>query len=273
MLKKIIFIISICICFFSTNAQTTTVEETDSSNTVPYDDATLDQAVEKADENSVGLSDDVLGDTLVHFNDFEMPKDSIINWKAQKKYAWSRNIDSLLKDKQIKNQKNFNSAAENTSNGLSMLDRFFSSPFLKVLLWLIAFSLVAFVLYKLFLSKGIFRFATKKQTKETPEEAVDNINESDFEKLFQKAYAAGDLRMGMRYLFLRVLQKLNEKDLIYFTVDKTNGNYLKELPLAKRNDFASLALYYEYIWYGNVVVEKETFSTIEIKVNEFINKL
>jgi Domain of unknown function (DUF4129) len=97
--------------------------------------------------------------------------------------------------------------------------------------------------------------------------------ESNFENLQSKAYDAGDMRMAMRYLFLKTLQKLNDRELIRFAVDKTNTAYARELPQAKRNEFASLALYYEYIWYGNIAVQKETFDGIENKFNEFLNRI
>jgi Domain of unknown function (DUF4129) len=81
------------------------------------------------------------------------------------------------------------------------------------------------------------------------------------------------MRLAMRYLFLKTLQKLNERELINFAADKTNSQYAREIPAAKRNEFANLALYYEYIWYGNVGVQKETFDGIKTKFDTFLNKI
>jgi hypothetical protein len=267
MCKKIITIFLLVCCFLTSKAQAQ-VEDTDS--TIISND--LMEEVEEYND-SFSFSKEVLGDTMVYFRTFEIDKDSISSWKNNKKYAWHKNIDSLLKDKQKHEQKSTSESSSSMNNGFSMLDRFFNSPLLKILLWLLAGCFVAFILYKLFLSKGLFGKATKKTTKETELAEVENISDNDFDKLLRKAYTAGDLRLAMRYLFLKLLQKLNDKELIHFASDKTNSNYAKELPVAKRNEFASLALYYEYIWYGNTAVQNDMFDKIEIKFNDFLKKV
>ncbi len=265
--KKIIAIFLLVCCFVTSKAQTQ-VEDTDS--TILSNNLT--EEVEDYND-SFSFSKEVLGDTMVYFRTFEIDKDSISSWKNNKKYAWHKNIDSLLKDKQKHEQKSTSEGSSSMNNGFSMLDRFFNSPLLKIFLWLLAGIFVAFILYKLFLSKGLFGTSTKSNFKETAQQEIENIRDNDFDKLLRKAYVAGDLRLAMRYLFLKLLQKLNDKELIHFAADKTNSNYTRELPLARRNEFAALALYYEYIWYGNTTVQKDMFDTIEIKFNDFLKKI
>lgn len=228
------------------------------------------------DYNST-FAEDVLGDTTVNFREIFISADSLKRWKENKRYAWINNIDSLLKDKQRKEDEQMEDTmrkGKNLTDGISAFDRILSSGILKMIMWLIAGSVVVFIIYNLFLSKGIFGSAGKKaKNVEVEQEEIDNNMESDFDALQRKAYAAGDLRMAMRYLFLKTLQKLNDRELIRFAVDKTNTAYTRELPQAKRNEFASLALYYEYIWYGNIAVQKQTFDGIENKFNEFLNRI
>jgi hypothetical protein len=282
--KKILILIITIVCAIQLQAQNSSYDDVPSSDTVFRSNDETEPPVYNEDDTELDTKDynstfaeDVLGDTTVYFRDLIISQDSLQSWKRNKKYAWINNIDSLLKDKQQKEDEESQKAmrkGRDLSDGLSGFERFLNSGFLQLLLWIIGGSVVAFIIYRLFLSKGLFGTAGKKAKNVVEEqEEIDNNMESDFESLQRKAYAAGDLRVAMRYLFLKTLQKLNDKEMIRFAADKTNSAYARELPQAKRNEFASLALYYEYIWYGNIAVQKETFDGIENKFNEFLKRI
>jgi hypothetical protein len=284
MRKKIVLFIITSLCVAQLQAQSNSYDDTPASDTVfrSHDDVEApvsiveDNVITTKDYTST-FADDVLGDTTVYFRDLIISQDSLESWKGNKKYAWINNIDSLLKDKQQKEDEQAQNAmrkGKDLSDGLSGFERFLNSGFLQLLLWVIGGSVVAFIIYRLFLSQGIFGTAGKKAKNVVEEqEEIDNNMESDFDSLQRKAYAAGDLRVAMRYMFLKTLQKLDDRELIRFAADKTNSAYARELPQAKRNEFSSLALYYEYIWYGNIAVQKETFDGIENKFNEFLKRI
>jgi hypothetical protein len=281
--KKIVFFIVSIFCVAQLKAQSNSYDDTPASDTVfrMHDDVEDPTIVEEnvitTKDYTSTFAEDVIQDTTVNFRDLIISPDSLKSWKENKRYAWINNIDSLLRDKQQKEDEqdeNNMRKGRDLSDGLSGFERFLNSGFLQLLLWVIGGSVVAFIIYRLFLSKGIFGTGGKKAKKVVEEaEEIDNNMESDFENLQRRAYAAGDLRVAMRYMFLKTLQKLNDKDLIRFGADKTNSAYARELPQAKRNEFASLALYYEYIWYGNIAVHKETFDGIENKFNEFLKRI
>ncbi len=282
--KKVILFFLIHFCAAELQAQNNSFDDTPATDTVFRNDDDVEAPIIYDDNNELETKDynstfaeDVLGDTTVYFRDLITSPDSLKSWRENKKYAWINNIDSLLRDKQQKEDEeaqNDMRKGRNLSDGLSGFERFLNSGFLQLLLWIIGGGVVAFIIYRLFLSKGLFGTAGKKVKNVIEEqEEIDNNMESDFESMQRKAYAAGDLRVAMRYMFLKTLQKLNDKELIRFAADKTNSAYTRELPQAKRNEFASLALYYEYIWYGNIAVKKETFDGIENKFNEFLKRI
>lgn len=241
-----------------------------------YSDTTVlsaDSLIENAGrspEDSSAFAREVLGDTGVTFRQFVLNRDSLNTWKNKKEYSWIKDLDSLLHDQQDRAKKRDKPVKFESP---SVLENLFSSGGLQVILWIIAFSVVGFIIYRLFLSKGIFGSASAKAAKEVEEEEEENIADKDFNYYLNKAYAEGDLRASTRYLFLMTLQKLDQKELIRFGADKTNSAYMYELPQAKRNDFASLSLYYEYIWYGKASLQKETFDMIRIRFNDFLNKI
>jgi hypothetical protein len=277
MFKKIVFIVTLLGLYVVSFAQDNGYVQEDSNSIIENVIAEPPAADEEEIKQHNGdFGAEVLGDTSIYFNDFNLSEDSIMHWKKDKKYAWIKNLDSLLRERENKVKKQtqeISRQGNNLSEGLSATERFFNSTFLKIILWALAACFVAFIIFRLFLSKGIFGKASKKVIAEVVQEEDDHNMDNDFHQLYKKAYAAGDIRLAMRYLFLKTLQTLNEKDLIRFALDKTNSIYVSELPLAKRNDFAGLALYYEYIWYGNFAVEKDAFDKIENKYNEFLNKV
>lgn len=292
--KKIILLFMLNIYFVQLHAQNTIEEGTETITVEPASDTvfrnddnieppvfdntdnTEEDVITTKDYNAT-FAEDVLGDTTVNFRDIFISPDSLNSWKANKKYAWINSLDSLLKEKQRKEDEQMEDTikkSKNITDGISAFDRILSSGILKIILWIIAGCVILFIIQNLFLSKGIFTSGGKKAKNVVAEqEEIDNNMESDFESLQRKAYATGDLRMAMRYLFLKTLQKLNDRELIRFAADKTNSAYARELPQAKRNEFASLALYYEYIWYGNITVQKGTFDGIENKFNEFLKRI
>lgn len=225
--------------------------------------------MDPSDSASGDFAKEVLGDTSVTFRQFVINRDSLLAWKNQKDFSWIKNLDSLLHEQQNKS----NRSQPMEVRTPSLMERFFSSAALRFVLWIIAACVVGFIIYRLFLSKGIFGRASAKAAKETDEEEAENIADKDFNYFLNKAYGEGDLRTSTRYLFLMTLQKLDQKELIRYGADKTNSVYMYELPPAKRNDFASLSLYYEYIWYGKAPLQKETFDMIRVRFNDFLNKI
>ena len=223
------------------------------------------------DSAAKDFPENISGDTLANFRSLELNKDSIDLWKNKKQYAWIKTLDSLLRQEQRKSSKQPDISMPKVKS--SALERFFQSAFLEYLFWFLAGGFVLFVIFKLFMSKGMFRRTTKAATSVAPEETVSMESGKDYRTLSRASAAAGDFRMATRYLFLLALQQLHEKELIAFAPDKTNSMYLQELPGSRRNGFARISLYYEYAWYGHAPLTTETFVGIEISFNAFLNTI
>jgi hypothetical protein len=248
---------------------------------------------EDQEDSSTALSADIKGDTLLSYRPMADMRDTVNEWKRREAFAYINNLDSILraaqKEQDERATRSANSSREKDGKlkrtdeeerrltvreGSSSPNGMFNSGIFQGIMWTLAGLFIAFVLYNLILSKGIFKKSTAvKSTEETVSEEPENIAEGDYDRLLRQAYLLGDLRMAARYLFLKTLQKLHEKELIVFSQDKTNSDYVYELPEAKRNAFSSLALYYEYIWYGNMPISKEDFNKVESKFNQFLNGL
>lgn len=196
---------------------------------------------------------------------FSRNKDSVVKWKKNKKYSQIRNTDSLLHEQQ-------KLKLRPVTNTPSFAAGLFNSAFFKIILWLIVAAFVGFIVYRLFITNGIFKKEHIESLKEETDEQENSMTKN-YDGLLKNAYSNNNFRMAMRYLFLQTLQRLHARELIIFAAEKTNSAYVNELPSVKRNEFASLTLYYEYTWYGNVAVEKETYDIVAKKFNDFINKI
>ncbi len=216
-------------------------------------------------------SEQELYDTILKIYPIEISPDTVAHWKSKKEFAYVKNLDSLLeasqKKEKVKNRDN--SGGPN----LSLLGKIFNSAFLKTLLWMMACIFVAVVLYQLFKNKGLFAARVVKSVEEETPSIPENILEQDFESLIQKAKKEEDYRLATRYQFLKTLQKLKEKELIEFSVEKTNGLYVREIPEKWRNDFAGLILTYEYVWYGKFNLKLQQYELLQQKYISFNQKV
>lgn len=209
-------------------------------------------------------------DTTIYFHQLTISPDSVNKWKAQKAFAYAKNLDSLLNAKQ-----NENVTVQRGPSGPSWFDRLFNSLGTKVFFWILAIAFVVFILYKLFLTQGVFSKVVKTNTLAAPKKPEEKItNDSDFDGLIQKALAGNDYRLAVRYQYLKTLYRLAQKAFIVMAVDKTNYQYVREISNAQlRNEFASLTLSYEYVWYGEFAIEENIYQKIAAGFSTFNPKV
>ncbi|MGO4911068.1 DUF4129 domain-containing protein [Leeuwenhoekiella sp. W20_SRS_FM14] len=88
---------------------------------------------------------------------------------------------------------------------------------------------------------------------------TQNIQELIDDALLQKNY-----QLAVRYYYLLLLQKLANKDIIDWQVQKTNADYVYEIKNNElRIEFTKLTRIYDFIWYGNFEVSESAFSKAE----------
>jgi hypothetical protein len=235
------------------------------SNEFEYKDTSVLAGNEVAQADSENAASQT--DTILYKRSIIISRDTIDSWKNDKKFVYMGYLDSLLKAK-VEEEK----AAVPPSP--SFLQMILSSGLMQVIFWLIAIGVVVLVLYKLFLSKGnfIFKRNTSSDTVKEIAEEQPIRDVSDYDALIQQSYKLEDYRMAVRYLFLKTLRLLIDKQLLQHSVDKTNFQYVQEIAADKRNEFASLVLNYEYVWYGNLLITREQYTQVEKKFTSFNNR-
>jgi hypothetical protein len=102
----------------------------------------------------------------------------------------------------------------------------------------------------------------------------ENIHEMDFEKLIQESINQQNFRKAIRLVFLYSLKLLADRQLILWELGKTNHDYVGELQRSElKTGLNELSYYFDYAWYGNFNVNRDTFEKVQQTFQDFRNKL
>lgn len=109
--------------------------------------------------------------------------------------------------------------------------------------------------------RGLF-FSPKKK-RPAPDEAVEHIENIDFDRLIAVSLERRDYRTAVRLLYNKALKELSARGLIQWKIDRTNNDYLSELAASPlRREFTELTRIFEYIWYGNFELPADAFTAV-----------
>ena len=200
-------------------------------------------------------------DTLIRELRF-IAQDSVQVVNSDKGFYYRRYMDSLLRATQIKVQK------PRRSVNLSGSD-FFSSIF-GIFFWIIAIGLFCFLVYRLFLSNSSFLSRRNRRNVTSDLTVAQEEDTNDPDTLLRNAIKSGNFRLAVRYLYLQSLHRLSERKFIEINSNKTNYEYVTEMRKHRfANEFASLTLQYEYVWYGEYPVDERLFEQIQNGFTQF----
>ena len=229
---------------------------------------------EIASDDEIKMMDDeaeevLLTDTILTIRSISIPDDTIRQWKNKKEYGYIKKLDSLLKIPPEKETPPDNFRFPSAS----LLDAIFNGTLFKLILWLLTAFFVVAVLFQFFKNKGLFKRQFTKVVEAEDLPAEEDKLDKNFDDLIHQNHKLGDYRMALRYQFLKTLQLLRDHNHVEYAADKTNSQYARELPAHWRNDFAKLILNYEYVWYGNFIINKEQYEPLQALYITFQKKI
>ena len=227
--------------------------------------------VEKKSIGSGKIIKKVFSDTSSQVNPYSLISDSAEALKNTTDFAYAKNLDSILKLL----QKEELSEGKTVRRKSSWLELFFISPVTKIFFWIIGCLFIGFILHRLFFTEGFFQRQTLQTNVTVLKEEEEHLSASaDYSKLIIQAIANKNYRLAVRYHYLQTLQKLSAKEIILFTADKTNYQYVTELfNKPYKNEFVRLTKAYEYAWYGGFVTDETMYNTIENNFKNFNDHL
>lgn len=163
------------------------------------------------------------------------------------------------------------------AKAIEAIIRFFGSPAGRALVWMFFFSILGYVIYKVFL-KGKLGRGQKKLPDDEEEEiaavVAEDLFTTNWEEQLEKAIRENNLRLAVRFGYMRLLQLLQEKQLIQYRSDKTNYDYYHELGETEiKTPFRQLSRQYEFAWYGDYAVAPQVFEAYINTFNQLKSRL
>lgn len=148
---------------------------------------------------------------------------------------------------------------------------------LEILMRIIAVLIILFVVYmivKIIINKeGGWIFSASAKKIIITQSTEENIHSIDFKVIINKALHDKNYRLAVRYYYMWLLKSLTDKGEIEWDIEKTNGDYCKEIKSESlKQDFQFLSYVYEYSWYGEFEISDADFSKTETAFLKLISK-
>jgi len=244
---------------------------------------TTDSPIASVEEDSINNDYENVADTLIIKTVFDSADDSILKWKHSREFGYMAYLDSLLRKKTglridtvsidngtVNKRRAITDSATRTNS-----NKFLNSFPVKIFFWTIAIFFVGFILYKLFITGGLFAKGNVKADDEHANKEPETLNEySEYNVLIHESELKNDFNLSIRYLYLQSLKRLADSGLIIFSPDKTNNLYVQELAgRSYQQGFAFLTLNYEYVWYGRFTIDMTQYQKLKEKFILFNKKV
>lgn len=227
-------------------------------------DARAEEIVEVQNLDSVDVRDRFISKRTPEKVDFRIPsEDKIREFKKQKEFDYTEEPPKLnLLQRILNNIMHFFSRTVgklSTSNALMY-------PVIIILVLLLLF-----IIFKL-LKINPKRLLGKKKLQSIDDINIEseNVHEMNFTELINKAIEAENYRLAVRYLYLKNLKKLSDKEYVVWSPNKTNTNYVQELKDENlKKNFFRTSLIFDYVWYGEMILDKNAFKIAKDELETF----
>lgn len=142
-----------------------------------------------------------------------------------------------------------------------------SSNQFKLFAWFSIVIVVIVLAYYFAKANGIFLFTGKgKKISPATEQDVctEDIFSIDYLAEIKKAEASSNYKLAIRFHFLQLLVKLHQAQIIHYTKEQTNADYLQYLTNKPQFvQFKTAANLYEHVWYGNKLITADAYAHLK----------
>lgn len=163
-------------------------------------------------------------------------------------------------------------------NFLDWLDRLFGRTASKVLTRelftsLFVILLVAVIVTIILRTQNVswrILFGKKKVDTDEAEFYSEDVNNMDFESLIAESIKNKNYRLAIRFLYLKNLKSLSDREIIVWNPNKTNYSYQYEIKNDRiRSEFIDTTRIFDFVWYGEFILDEQSFGSAHNMFNEF----
>ncbi len=222
------------------------------------------------DSHAEALVDTTATETLPELPDTitfrQVPDTTVKNLQSKKVFGYANDPAYWMKEKPKVQQDSF----------FDKLFRALASGVVRWLFFILLFSILAFVIYRIAVVNKLYLFYKPKSLKKEAggEVMEETIWGDDIDKSIREAVVDKNFRLATRLMYLKGLQQLQEKKLISYNADATNWEYVQQLAKhASANSFRKITRAYEYAWYGEFDITEEQFAQINPLFQQFYSEV
>jgi hypothetical protein len=244
-------------------------------DSLPQNDTATKAAIHLADNEEDENDND---DTLYFLRKEDVNSifdSSVFKWRAVPDsitQGLKNNADFWYADKDIQEKKEQQQSASWADDFFIWLAKILRNKSFRTFLWiLIIVIFAAAVLW--FLSKNQMNIwgASKGPAiarAQKQEGDIEDIFTADLKAEIEKAEQNNDYRLAIRFHYLHLLKMFSQRQLIKYTPDATNMEYLTQLyQKSYYTTFLKVTGNYEYAWYGKIAVTQQQYNSV---VNQFM---
>lgn len=157
---------------------------------------------------------------------------------------------------------------------LTWFDRLLMWPGLKYVIITLMVAVLVYALVRIVISNRLVLFRGRPTAATQFSDEEDLLNNDNLGDLITRAEQAGNLRLAVRYRYMKTLQDMNSHKLIQLDARSTNWDYVNKLgghPLKKQ--FQLLTRAYEYVWYGEFEINGGQYNYVKTEFQKFENAL
>ncbi len=202
---------------------------------------------------------------------------SLEKWKSSREFKYMGYLDSMLRKATLKidtvSVKKYEGKASESieKDHSSWLAQIFNFKGANGLFWVLALLFIGFIIYKVFIQSGFFSGMKRSKNVLYDEEQEEELKATNtYDRFISDAEKAGKFNVATRYWYLKTLKNLKDAELIQYSPDKTNQEYIFELSRSPlQESFRQLTRNYEYVWYGEFFLPEDRYRKMKIPFEAF----
>lgn len=154
---------------------------------------------------------------------------------------------------------------------VNFLESIGRSPLFKWSLYLFLAVIILIAIYQVMVVNDFFIFSRSGKKKSQSKISEEEYSAENIDGIIQQAINNHDYRSAIRFMYLKTLQQLHERQLIRFHANATNLDYINQMHRQKEGgQFKLLTHIYEYVWYGEFQPTEQQFERIKTNFNLII---
>lgn len=155
----------------------------------------------------------------------------------------------------------------------NLLGRVAESGMLSIVVLLIIVVVICLIVLKLIGVDYRTLLGKKELDKSDIDIYTENVHEMNFDALISNALRNKDYRLAVRFLYLKNLKQMSDKDIIEWSSHKTNYSYQYEIQNSLlRSKFLETTLIFDYVWYGEFELDEGKFTEVDSRMGD-LNKM